>query len=86
MCIRDRLLGIVTPVGAFRSPLRLVIVLSPTLSRNPPLLLLVPKAIILIIPEPQMYATIVRNLGTSWLAVANYALDVSVSRKRLQCS
>ena len=48
--------------------------------------LLVPKAIILIIPEPEMYATIVRNLGTSWLTVT-YALNtVSVSRKRLLCS
>ena len=58
--------------------------LSPTLSsRSPPLLLPVPKAIILIILGPEMYATIARNLGTFWLTVT-YALNiVSVSRTKL---
>jgi len=76
--------GIVTPVGAFRSQLRLITMQSLTLSRSPQLLQLETNSPPSVIETGHLeYVSTVRNLATYCLRVPRYVL--SVSRKRLRC-
>jgi len=77
-------LDIVTLVGAFRSQLRLVTMLSLTLSRSPQLLQLETNSPPSVIETGHLeYVSTVRNLATSCLRVPCGVL--SVIRKRLRC-
>ena len=76
-------LGIVTPVGVFRSLLRLVIMLSPTLSRNLLLLQLETNSPPSVIERGHLeYVSIVRNPVTSCLHVPYGVLIVSREKHR----